>query len=47
MGAANKYYNSAGISLSKLFVPYSNEPHPNMPYIVDNNLKSSESLYNI
>jgi hypothetical protein len=45
IGTSNKYYNSAGISLSEMFVAFSKEPHPNMPYIVDNNLNSSKSLY--
>jgi hypothetical protein len=46
IGTSNKYYNSAGMSLSEMFVGYSKEPHPNMPYVVDNNLNSSKSLYN-
>lgn len=45
VGASNKYYNSAGTSLSKFFAPYSNELHPNMPNIIDNNLNSTNSLY--
>lgn len=45
VGASNKYYNSAGTSLSKFFAPYSNELHPNMPHIIDNNLNSTNSLY--
>ncbi|NDG28554.1 hypothetical protein EB118_00425 [bacterium] len=45
IGTSNKYYNSAGISLSEMFVAFSKEPHPNMPYLVDNNLNSSQSLY--
>jgi hypothetical protein len=45
IGTSNKYYNAAGISLSEMFVGYSKEPHANMPYVIDNNLNSSKSLY--
>jgi hypothetical protein len=45
IATSNKYYNSGGRSFSSLFTAYSNEPHPNMPYVVDNNLNSTQSLY--
>lgn len=45
INGANKYYNTASMSIGEFFAPYSLEPHPNMPYIDPKN-RFNNNFYN-